>query len=138
MKKLECGEIYEKLFSFDSFVTAKPIESEESESETEMVSSLPEYNLPAPRKKTVLEEHTHNEREIAPKKKKEQEEQEVAWAKLAPKQDEEEISTSIVLGKGKKKGNVQFLDLGSWFQNLRSVQKQNQQLGKIHFCGSIK
>merc|ERR1712228_953512 len=76
---------------------AKPVEAEDFDYDSgELISSLPDYDLPAQRQKTKLEDYAQVEKEFAPKSKKTDEKFDAEWTMLAPHLQEVEKRSSII------------------------------------------
>ena len=88
------------------FTSAKAIDTEESEPEPEeLISTLPDYDLPSKRERTTLEEFKGEEKTLKQKPKKEKEKYPEEWEKLKAKQPEEpQRKKSLNMGQGKKLG----------------------------------
>lgn len=78
---------------------------ESSPEPEETVSQLPDYDLPKRREKTNVERYGAQKYEIESKPKSMKEKSPAEWERLQPKEQEEwDVGSSIVLGKGKKPG----------------------------------
>ena len=98
--------LVKKIMSYDFILTAKAIDTGDSDSEPEeLVSALPDYDLPLKRERTKLEELKGEEKALKQKPKKEKEKYPEEWEKLKAKQPEEpQRKKSLNMGQGKKLG----------------------------------
>merc|ERR1712228_78592 len=115
LKKVKPDELDETpLEKLKKLENAKPIEIEDPlPDHGEMISLLPNYEIPTKGEKTKLDDFKKHEKDIGPKPKKEEEKQPAKWDMLGPKETESSEQTNMVLGRAKKseKNGIKELEL---------------------------
>merc|ERR1712228_882391 len=101
LKSVKQAEVVESpLEKLKRLENAQPTEVEELETEEEIVSTLPMYNIPSKREKTDLKEYDSPDKERQQKLQPEKDEPLPDWERLKKKPESKKDSNEIVLGRG--------------------------------------
>merc|ERR1712228_87160 len=110
LKSVKQAEVVESpLEKLKRLENAQPTEVEELETEEEIVSTLPMYNIPSKREKTDLKEYDSPDKERQQKLQPEKDEPLPDWERLKKKPESKKDPNEIVLGRGTIPGKKSIL-----------------------------